>query len=94
VNDEDGNPKGCLEVKGGSGKYALSGILAGQRHTRYYFDPRKVNTGFAQIEIWEGTHGSYLEEEHVCDDVQQVLRIVRHFAEEGALDPGVRWKCV
>ena len=93
-NNLQGETQGMLTIQGGTGKYSVRGILAGQRLTRSYFDPQKVGTGLAQIVIWEGTSGSYLEEEDLCDDVEQVLRMARYFAEQGTLLPDVKWRCV
>jgi hypothetical protein len=94
ADDAEGNPQGNLAIEGGAGKYHVRGILAGQRNTRSYHDPAKRGRGHTRYWEWGDNSGCSLEEEHLCDDVQLVLRIARHFAEHGALLPDVKWKCV
>jgi hypothetical protein len=94
AGDAQGHVQGSLAIEGGAGKYHIRGTLAGQRNTRSYFDPAKRGGGHARYWDWGDNSGCSLEEEHLCDDVELVLRIARYFAEKGALLPQVKWKCV
>ena len=83
--DQDG-PQG-LNIMGGRGEYALSISLPGQ--LVYYDDPKR---GDEVILIWESDQGSSLPERSLCNDVDFVVAIARHFADTGRPHPGSEWR--
>jgi hypothetical protein len=80
-------PEDDLIVMGGRGEYAI--IHNENGGETLYVDPAR---GDKKVQIWESDQGSVRAERHLCNDLQTVLAIVRHYAETGKRDPGVNWK--
>lgn len=80
-----------LDVIGGNGEYGLSGT-DGRRRERWSFrDPSRPN-GPELINIWVTDQGAAFEETYLCNDLPTVLRVCKHFAEQGQLDASVVWE--
>jgi hypothetical protein len=78
----------CLSVLGGPNGYAISAADA-QGGWLQYCDP--AQTG-GEIAVWTSDQGYYPLERFVTYDLDLVLRIVRHYADHGQLDPSVQWE--
>jgi hypothetical protein len=79
-------PIHALTVMGGRGEYTL--FLSEGDDEVYYEDAAR---GRSPVRIWESDQGSVVEERSLCDDLERVLAIARHFAERAELDPSVTW---
>jgi hypothetical protein len=77
-----------LSILGGKGAYSLEGKSTGLR-CRVYHDTTHSDQ---EIPIWTSDQGLYPPETGVCYDLDLVLKVARHYAETGKLDPSVRWK--
>jgi hypothetical protein len=78
----------CLSVLGGPKGYAIS---AADAHGGWLQYCEPAHTG-DEVPIWTSDQGYYPEERFVTYDVELVLRLVRHYAESGHLDPSVQWE--
>jgi hypothetical protein len=78
----------CLSLLGGPRGY---GISTADSHGEWlqYCDP--AHTG-GEVPVWTSDQGYYPEERYVTYDVNLVLRVARHYAECGRLDPTVQWE--
>jgi hypothetical protein len=79
-------PELALNVMGGCGEFALCIFRKG--HHLYFRDSSR---GKKVIEIWKSDQGSRAAERELCNDLDLVFKIVRHFAETGEPHPGVQW---
>ncbi len=80
-----------LDVIGGGGEYGMS-AHDGRWHERWRFRDPARPCGPGLVDIWVTDQGAAFEEAYLCNDVAVVLRVCRHFAEAGKLDPGVVWE--
>jgi hypothetical protein len=79
-------PINALTVMGGRGEYTL--FWSEDTDEVHYED---ASRGHSTVRIWESDQGSVVEERSLCNDLERVLAIVRHFAERAELDPSVTW---
>jgi hypothetical protein len=75
-----------FSIMGGRGEYALCLHRDGEEIR--YFD---VSRPGDDVEIWESDQGSACCQYNLCNDLNLVLRLIRHFAETGALNESVVW---
>jgi hypothetical protein len=78
----------CLSVLGGQNGDAMS---AADSQGGWLQFCEAAHTG-GTVPIGTGDQGYYPEERFVTYDLDLVLRVVRHYAEHGQLDPLVRWE--
>jgi hypothetical protein len=78
----------CLSVLGGPNGYAISAADA-EGAWLQYCDP--THTG-GEVPVWTSDQGFYPSERNVTYDIDLVLRVARHYAERGELDPSVQWE--
>jgi hypothetical protein len=71
-----------MTVVGGNGVYMIE-CMPGDGQFHLVTDPTK---GDEEVEVWLSDQGCQTEECNVCRDVADVLKIVRHFTESGAMD--------
>jgi hypothetical protein len=81
-------PENMLSVIGGRGEYSLLFMPKTGPEVHYCDESR----GDAVIRVWESDQGSLVIERHLCNQLSKVLSIVKHFFENGELDPSVRWE--
>jgi hypothetical protein len=87
VTPVDGKvPIDALTVMGGRGEYTL--VWSEDTDEIHYEDAVR---GRSVVRIWESDQGSVVEERSLCNDIDRVLAITRHFAERAELDPSVTW---
>jgi hypothetical protein len=71
---------------GGRGEYTL--FWSEDTDEVHYEDASRGNS---TVRIWESDQGSVVEERSLCNDLERVLAIARHFADRAELDPNVTW---
>ncbi len=80
-----------LNIIGGKGEYGLTGFDE-RHHERFRFRDPSRPKGSDRIEIWTSDQGAAFQATYLCNDLAVVLRIAKHFAETGNLDPSVIWE--
>jgi hypothetical protein len=79
-----------LNIMGGLGEYGISAFDSKHHQLQYYCDPSRPD-GPDRVEIWASDQGAEYTERYLCNNLASVLRIAKHFAKMGALDPSVSW---
>ena len=78
----------CMSILGGENGYAIS-VADSDGGWLQYCEPS--HTG-GDVPVWTSDQGYYPNERYVTYDLQLVLRIARHYAQTGELDPSVQWE--
>ena len=76
-----------LQLTGGKGEYYICFHTGGERDQHYLDEARSKTI----IRIWESDLGLEVSEKLLCNDLELVLTIVRHFLETGERHPHVDW---
>lgn len=80
---------GYLTVQGHFGKYTLTATFPGYGRFRYTGPPGDGE----DVEIHnDGQLQDFVDERYVCQDLEFVLGVARHFWEFGELHPSVTWE--
>ncbi|MGL6073875.1 MAG: hypothetical protein ACRC8S_06920 [Fimbriiglobus sp.] len=79
-------PQNGLCIMGGRGEYRL--FLSKDGGEVYFEDAGRSRT---TVRIWESDQGSVVEERSLCNDLDWVLAIARHFAELAELHKSATW---
>jgi hypothetical protein len=80
-----------LVVIGGAGEYGISGNNEDWQECWRYRDKSRPK-GPDLIDIWITDQGASFEKTYLCNDLDLVLKICRHFAETGELAPDCYWE--
>jgi immunity protein Imm1 of predicted polymorphic toxin system len=78
----------CLSVLGGPRGYAISAADSDGGWMQYC-DPSHSG---GEVPVWTSDQGYYPPARFVTYDLELVLRVARHYAESGELDPSVKWE--
>jgi hypothetical protein len=88
LSETQGDEDERLEIMGGDGDYWVAGTFDG------YFQRRLVNQdgGDGEIEVWTSDQGFGDAERYICHDVEEVVRVARHFFDHRGFDLSVIWE--
>jgi hypothetical protein len=77
-----------LEIMGGEGRFWVAASIKGYTQRRL----TNPSGGTEEIDVWTSDQGFADEERFISYDIDEVLRVTRHFAEHADFDPTVTWE--
>jgi hypothetical protein len=80
-----------LQFIGGDGEYGIMTFDSKYRQLQWYCDPSRPD-GPDLVPIWTSDQGADFVERYLCNKLSTILRVAKHFAKTGMLDPAVRWE--
>jgi len=77
-----------LEIMGGEGRFWVAASIKG------YTQRRLTNPSGSteEIDVWTSDQGFADEARFISYDIDEVLRVARHFAEHADFDPTATWE--
>jgi hypothetical protein len=80
-----------LNIVGGLGEYGILTFDSKHHQLQWYCDWGRPN-GPDLVQIWTSDQGAEFEQRYLCNNLPTLLRVVKHFAKTGKLDPSVSWE--